>query len=304
MGPLVRVLIFCLFIAAVFGTASLLLAARALRHLRKRSQPLSRAEKRFYVLAALGLLCVVWGFAEPYLPQVTHTTIRTTKFARGSQSVRIVHITDLHVAKAARADAKIAALIRAERPDLICFTGDAVYDSPQRFRAVMSEVASIAPTYAVTGNWDEGNELERYLAGIPVTLLEGAPREIEVKGQRIVISGLRADSLAPVASAFPPDDARFRLLLYHFPDAIYDAASAKVDLYLAGHTHGGQVRLPSYGALVTFSRFDKRFEAGLYRERDTYMYVNRGVGVTGGKAPPVRFLTRPEVAVIDIAPGE
>jgi uncharacterized protein len=74
-------------------------------------------------------------------------------------------------------------------------------------------------------------------------------------------------------------------------------------LYCTGHTHGGQVALPWYGALVTFARFGKRYEAGLYHEGDTWMYVNRGIGMTGGWPPRVRFGSRPELTVIDIRPA-
>jgi predicted MPP superfamily phosphohydrolase len=89
------------------------------------------------------------------------------------------------------------------------------------------------------------------------------------------------------------------VLLYHFPDAIAQAARLRVDLYCAGHTHGGQVALPFYGALITLSGFDKKYEAGLYREHDTWMYVNRGIGMEGS-APRVRFCARPEVTIIEI----
>ena len=76
-----------------------------------------------------------------------------------------------------------------------------------------------------------------------------------------------------------------------------------VDLFLAGHTHGGQVALPFYGAIVTFSRFGKRFEAGLHRVANTWLYVNRGLGMEGGPAPRVRFCARPEVSVLEVWPA-
>ena len=75
---------------------------------------------------------------------------------------------------------------------------------------------------------------------------------------------------------------------------------AGVDLQLSGHTHGGQVRLPLYGALLTLSAMGKRFEAGLYRLGEMALYVNRGLGMEGGAAPRVRFLCRPEITVFDL----
>ena len=75
-----------------------------------------------------------------------------------------------------------------------------------------------------------------------------------------------------------------------------------MNLYLCGHTHGGQVALPFYGALVTLSRQGKKFEAGKYTIGKTLLYVNRGIGLEAWPAPPVRFLVRPEIAVFDIKP--
>jgi len=62
------------------------------------------------------------------------------------------------------------------------------------------------------------------------------------------------------------------------------------------------VALPVYGALVTFSKFGKKYEAGLYREGQTWLYVNRGIGMEGGGAPRFRFWSRPEITVFEIRP--
>jgi len=103
---------------------------------------------------------------------------------------------------------------------------------------------------------------------------------------------------------------KFRVLLfdefrlYHYPDAIEEAAQHRIDLYCAGHTHGGQVALPFYGAIITLSKFGKKYESGLRRLEDTWLYVNRGIGMEGGPAPRVRFCARPEITVIELSPAE
>jgi hypothetical protein len=75
-----------------------------------------------------------------------------------------------------------------------------------------------------------------------------------------------------------------------------------VDLYLSGHTHGGQIALPLYGAIITLSKFGKKYESGMYTVGDTILYVNRGIGFEPRPAPPIRFCARPEITVFDIAP--
>ena len=92
-------------------------------------------------------------------------------------------------------------------------------------------------------------------------------------------------------------------MLSHRPDPILEvAATGRADVQLSGHTHGGQVALPWYGAVVTLARHGKRFESGLHRVDSTPLYVSRGTGMEGRAAPRIRFLSRPEIAVIEIRP--
>src|ERR1043165_896247 len=140
------------------------------------------------------------------------------------------------------------------------------------------------------------------------------PARATLRAERVVLALAAGASLWVAGAAFGSTDkihdalkvvppGAFTILLYHTPDEILDvAATGRVDLYCAGHTHGGQVALPVYGALVTLWKFGKRYESGLHRERDTWLYVNRGIGMEGGPAPRVRFLARPEVTVIELAP--
>jgi predicted MPP superfamily phosphohydrolase len=78
------------------------------------------------------------------------------------------------------------------------------------------------------------------------------------------------------------------------------AAEEKVDLYLAGHTHGGQIRLPLFGAVFTASSYGKRYEQGLYEIGETTLYVSRGLGMEGQGAPRARFLCPPEIVAVDL----
>ena len=89
-------------------------------------------------------------------------------------------------------------------------------------------------------------------------------------------------------------------MLYHSPDLIREATRAGIDLYLCGHTHGGQIRFPFIGALVTASKFWKRYEMGHYVEGNTNLYVSRGIGMEGRGAPRARFLCPPEIELFEL----
>ncbi|HLM57596.1 MAG TPA: metallophosphoesterase [Pyrinomonadaceae bacterium] len=320
-GASTAALLFFLFVVSVYLFAALALVRMALRRagwLEAPSRPIGLAERASLVLASLGVVCILYGyFVEPYWPEVTRVRVESTKLAGAARPVRLVHISDLHCDPRPRLEERLPEIIAAERPDLIVFTGDSL-NSPAGlpvFRKLMTSLARIAPTYAARGNWDAWywRDIDLF-GGTGVTELKGGASELKVAGTSVWVAG------APYASLHEPmrpgveGDTPFRLLdgvppgaftvlLYHTPDEILEVAETrKVDLYCAGHTHGGQVALPVYGALVTLSKFGKRYESGLHREGDTRLYVTRGVGMEGGPAPRVRFFARPEVTVIELAP--
>ena len=91
-----------------------------------------------------------------------------------------------------------------------------------------------------------------------------------------------------------------RILLYHSPELMPMAQQYPIDLYLCGHTHGGQVRLPGYGAILTSSALGKRYEMGRYTEQNTTLYVSRGIGLEGLSAPRMRLLCKPEITLVQL----
>lgn len=264
-------------------------------------------------LAAGGVLCVVSAWhIEPYWPEITRFEVRSDKLPAGSEFVRIVHISDTHCdGDVERLEDKLPDLIRREKPDLIIFTGDAANDWPagtERFRRMMARIAEIAPTYAVDGNWDF-YVWNRLLTGIDVTPVGVRPIDIDIRGARLrLIGGARWQAGHVVQSLEPLEPERVTILLNHYPDFILQidehmkksgAGVRMPDLFLSGHTHGGQICLPFYGAVVTQQETGKRFENGLVEHNGTLVHVSRGIGMRG-YMPRVRFLCRPEIAVIDL----
>lgn len=310
LSELLRVLVFLLSIAVVYLLA-FIFGIRILFERIRREPPPPPGSDRFarwiFRLAALGILCFAYAlFIEPYWPDVTHVRLSSPKMAPGTGPIRIVHISDLHCDPKPRLEERLPTLIAAQKPDLIVFTGDSV-NSPSGIpilKKCMTRLSQMTPTFAVRGNWDTWFWLNRDLfGGTGARELNGEPVKLEVKGVSVWIIGVAIGDEERIDKAFqqvPPDAVT--LFLYHYPDAIYEIAKRKVDLYCAGHTHGGQVALPFYGALVTFSKFGKRFEGGVYRVDQTWLSVNRGIGMEGNWAPRVRFCARPQITVIDLVP--
>ncbi len=98
-------------------------------------------------------------------------------------------------------------------------------------------------------------------------------------------------------------DADVRLLVSHKPDvALLIEPDDRIDLVVAGHTHGGQVVIPGFGPPVTLSRVPRRVAAGgLHKVGGQSVYVSRGVGHERGKAPPVRLFCPPEITILTLS---
>ena len=260
-----------------------------------------------YGAAVVGIVCMLYGrFVEPYWLEVTHVSIASPKIPRGGK-LRIAHISDLHSDAKARLEESLPGVVAAERPDVIVFTGDSVNSSEAVpvFRGFLQKVSKVAPTFVVRGNWDTAywGDLDLF-DGTGVVELNGAGRVVDVRGVKVGIAGVAFANQKNLERALIGIPANaFSVFLYHTPDLIKEVASRHVDLFCAGHTHGGQVAIPGYGAILTFSKFGKQYEAGLHREGKTALYVNRGIGMEGGNAPRVRFWARPELTIIDVVPS-
>ncbi len=249
-------------------------------------------------------------YIEPFALGVTRLTLPAPALGLDAP-LHILQISDLHVERITRRERAVLAQVAALRPDMIVLTGDylnlSYLDDPQAVRDVRALLAEFdAPygVYAVSGTVD--HRMDLLFDGLEhITVLDDAARPIPFPGGELMLLGVShlgwtrdAATLAALAAQYP--DAAYTLLLYHTPDLAEAAAAAGVDLYLAGHTHGGQLRAPFYGAIVTFSRYGKRFEMGRYTLGDTTLYVARGIGMEGWGAPRARFLCPPELVLVTL----
>jgi predicted MPP superfamily phosphohydrolase len=307
---IISVLLFLGLLLVLYGLEVLLLARALLNRLRRRpgkSILLTRPTIVLHVLAVAGILCMLYGyFIEPNWVEVNRMTLHTPKLK--SAGFRIVQISDLHCDTTPRNEEKAARLINALQPDIVVATGDYLNNPAgllrlqgmlRRLHAPLGKIA--VPGNFELGRWPHLNALE----DTGFRLLRQAGTTMTKEGETLAIWGLdysrpeAGRSLRPLVSA-----GRFTIFLCHTPDLVEDVSGPGVDLYLCGHTHGGQVRLPLYGALITFSKFGKKYESGLHQVGETTLYVNRGLGMEPHPGPQVRFLARPEIAVFDILPEQ
>lgn len=305
---IISVSIFLVVLFAIYGLELLLVSLYAVRRAQGRPGKSVLRTKPAVVLHAVaiaGMFCMFYGyFIEPYWIETTVVTIDTPKVT--GEGLRIVQISDLHCDRDARNEERAAQIVNGLKPDVVVATGDYLNDAAGRARLkdMLGRLEAPLGKFAVTGNCDtEYCPPFDALDAAGFRVLNAETVVVEKGLDRIGISGFavdRAGACRHLVDDLPAD--RFDVLLYHKPDLIEDVHGPGVDLYLCGHTHGGQVALPVYGALMTFSKFGKRYESGMYRVGPTLMYVNRGLGLEPRPAPQVRFLARPEITVFDIQP--
>jgi len=253
-------------------------------------------------LAVIGLFCFAWGFfVEPYRLEVNSVSIKSKKLT--AASIRLVHFSDIHCDKTPLNENKLVELVNQLEPDIIAFTGDCLNttDALDRFKRTMKKLNAKIGKFAVHGNIDTKCYPDLY-TDTDFQLLDAKIITLQKNNQNFSITGLSSNNTSVSGHVPTAPEGTFNIFLYHKPELIEQMPGKNIDLYLCGHTHGGQVALPFFGALVTCSKFGKKYEAGLYNVGSTKMYVNRGVGCDGGYLPRVRFCARPEITVFDITP--
>ena len=217
-----------------------------------------------------------------------------------ASSLTVALLADLHLpGQAGEADAMLAA-VREERPDLILIAGDITGPSATEatYAGVLSRLAAPRGVWMVPGNWDYWlpvPDLGALCRRTGVRLLVNAAAEL---APGVWLAGLDDD----VAGA-PDPDLAFRdvppgawtMAMVHCPSG-FDAIAARCALALAGHTHGGQIRVPGLPPLWLPAGCG-RYVAGWYARDGSRLYVSRGIA---SKGLPMRLFCRPEVAIFRI----
>ena len=260
--------------------------------------------------AGISAMAIYATWLEPF--RVKATAMRYTHEDWHGKPLRVLHISDIHFEGLSPREMAVLTYIKRLKPDLILLTGDylnlsSVYDPQVQkgARAFLKELKAPLGVFAVTGSLvvDVPSIVPQIFQGLHIRWLNDEVVTLHHKGNALHLIGVQCtyDESRDLASLKQLhagiSDAGVTVLLYHTPDLMPAIPPLALDLYLCGHTHGGQLRLPIYGAIATSSRWGKRYEMGLYREGATTLYVSRGLGLEGLGAPRARFLSPPEIVL-------
>jgi uncharacterized protein len=282
-------------------------------------------------LSAAGAACVGYGIlVERDWYRLRRQRVQALE--PGQPPLTVLHLSDLHLTAADTRRMRFLERLAAEPVDLVVLTGDMlgepgalepVLDSLGRFRPRLGAVAVLgsndywAPRFRNPLTYFTGPSSRRHRRGGRNPwreLVEG----LEARGWTVLsnrrgrlgdveLAGMddphiRHDDLAVAVPANGQVPARLRLGVVHSPyrRALDAFAGNGYDLVLAGHTHGGQVRLPGVGALVTNCDLPRDRVRGLSRWGSSWLHVSAGLGTS--KYAPFRFACRPEASLLEVVP--
>ena len=272
-----------------------------------------RRFSRSYIIVIAGIVSALAAWAlwiEPARLVVVEEPVGVPWPGRGA--LRVAVLTDLHVGSPFNGLGKLHDVVdrtNAARPDLVCILGDLVIQDvigghfvpPETIGGELARLRPVVGTFAVLGNhdgWLDHDRVRRALETSGVRVVENSAVRVATGAGPVWVAGVsdlwtgRHDlsaALAPVN-----DDGGPVLLLTHNPD-IFPMVPPRVTLTLAGHTHGGQVKLPWIGRPIVPSQFGQRFAAGQIVEGGRRMFVATGIGTS---ILPIRFGVPPTVSIL------
>ena len=265
--------------------------------------------KKTGLVAGISVLTSYPVFIEGRLLQLNAYTIPVPRLPVEFSGFTIAHITDVHlgplVSKAFVQ--KVVALANSTHPDLTVCTGDYVNERRNGSRQIdtvwpiLARLKARYGVYSVLGNHDHWADFKRSRYWLDQTGQNLRHKSVKIthNGAHIWLGGAGDyyEDRLEIDTAFQniPDD-QCKILLTHNPDAIDQFFRTKINLAIAGHTHGGQIRLPFIGAPV-LPVHNKNYASGYIKSAKTNIFISRGIGWA---ILPVRLNCPPEVAVLHL----
>lgn len=272
--------------------------------------PVDPGRRRFLRAGVGGLATaplLLSGYGAAYASKAYDVQEISLPFGR---SLRVAHLTDIHAGLYMTREEmrRYADLVTALQPDLFVLTGDFISNSMSFLPGCAQEMARVRArygTFATLGNHEHWFGTLREIQGVfqrhGISLLNNAHRVLRTEQGPVAVAGiddLRTGSPDLEATLRGLDRSIPTLLLSHRPEIFPQAAGHGIPLTLAGHWHGGQIKLSVLGMDLSLAHLLSPYPEGLYRINASHLYVSRGIGTTG---TPIRLNAPPEVTLFRLA---
>ena len=251
------------------------------------------------------IIFVIIGFDQRLETTVYDYT--STKIPEEFEGFRIVQISDFHLKQFGTEEEQLIAAVEACAPDIIVMTGDIVdgeHDDLSPLAQLLAGIHDLAPIYYVSGNHDlasdavvQYDQMQDLFLTYGVTDLDDRQETIYRNDAQICLTGVQWRDVYFKDYIPRADQAYFNILLYHCGDLFDLLSGYGYDLLMAGHIHGGVVRLPFVGGLVnTGGTLFPKYDGGAFENQYMSMVLSRGLG----DADFPRFYNRPELACVEL----
>jgi len=259
----------------------------------------------YYVIIP-ALICLIYGFIEPYLVEEKKTYITNDKIPGNFKNFKILFISDIHHG-VVYSKARVQALVKRindQNPDIILLGGDYV-DQKKYISSLFSELKKFKSkhgVYGVLGNHDHGSDPKEIISAMKeagITCLNNRAIWLSIGINRIRIGGVGdfwrdTPDITPIIKDVKKE---FVILLSHNPDYAEEIKTGKIDLVLSGHTHGGQGTIFGLWAPFIPSIYGQKYRTGLIKAPRTKVLVSNGIGNVAC-CIPIRFFARPQINII------
>lgn len=259
-----------------------------------------------YHLMIPALICLIYGFIEPYLVEKKESHITSNKISNDFENFKIVFVSDIHhgIVYSKNRVKKLVKRINEEKPDIILLGGDYV-DEEKYISSLFNELKNLKSkqgVYGVLGNHDYGanpSKITSAMKDAGIRCLKNEAIWIYNGNSRIRIGGVKdcwRDN-PDISSIVKEVEENFVILLSHNPDFVEDIKTDKIDIVLSGHTHGGQATFFGLWAPFIPSIYGQKYKTGLIKAPHTKVLVSNGVGNVAW-CIPIRFFARPQINVV------
>lgn len=236
---------------------------------------------------------------------VENIRISLKRLPKNLDNFRVVHLSDIHHSPFTNLEhiSRAVSIANDLQPDIFVLTGDYVSHEPEYIAPMAETLGKLEAefgTFACLGNhdhWTDAEAVTNCLRAENITVLINEGFRFSAKGAAFWLAGVddymvgKTDLPSALRGSFPDE---MKMLLAHNPVIVRRAARAGVDLMLSGHTHGGQVKIRDEEKRILPRR---KLKNGLYRRKDTQIYVTRGIGTV---VLPVRYQCPPEISLLEL----
>ncbi len=246
----------------------------------------------FFIIALLSF------YSFYYCPNDLEVTFHERIYNKANHSIKIAHITDLHTMGIRSVESKLLSALKIEQPDLIVITGDISTPNGEitGYQEVLSQIKAPLGVYFVNGNWEYWNPIKKMNSLLKENNIEYLNNKVAKINANLTLVGFDDIEGTPnLEIASDLNSTSLNIGLFHSP-GFFKKIPSNIQLSLAGHSHGGQFKLPYIGALWTPEGTDK-FNEGWFKKNKSELYVSRGVGTS---ILPIRFNCRPELVILNI----